>query len=371
MAQLSSRRSGLTALALTALAALVIGCGGGGGSPGSTSSTTSTTSTTSATSTSTSTTGTTGNLGGGTDGGSGTLTANAIYYEQLSDAGYDVKYTTEDGSATGTYATGLSETAPAAEPDPSSAGRLVFAGAASTGTLGIYRNTTASTTGALAIVSPRYVEIDSIQVSRQGDKVVYIAAPTDSDEPHLYVAAANSGATPTLLDAGYVASADLSSDGTRVVYAKLLASGTTELYLIDLSAAKQTPVALTNDAVDEDEPQFSKDGKTVVFSIDNGAGRHLIGFLSAVGGAITPIDPDPTVSARAPSFNSDGSRVAFITESDDATKIGIETCKFDGTDLKKVLNAPSPLPRSLYWTNATGRAAGGVQLHLGRPRPRK
>ncbi len=372
MATLLSRRSGPVALASTVLAALIIGCGGGGGGGNTTTTTTGSTNTTG---TSTTTSGAAGTIGGGTDGGTGALQANAIYY-LTSDptAGYDVKYTNESGSVAGTYATGVTQLAPVASPDPSSAGRLLFAApASSTSTLlGIYRNTSATTAGATTVVTPRYSEIDSLQVSRDGTKVVYVAATTADATPHLYSVATTGSGTPTLLDGDEIISADLSSTGNIVVYEKLPSTGSTELYVRDLSAT--APVQFTNDAFDQDEPQFSKDGSRIVFSQDDGTGRHVIGLLSSAGGAITTVNPFPgtTTSVRAPSFNAAGTRIAFVAEGDTTANTGLFTCDLSGGTVTQIPNTVAPLPlRSLYWTNNGGRAASGLSLHLNRPRVKK
>lgn len=377
MSPLLPRRSSLVALACTVFGALIIGCGGGGGGGGnSTNSTTSTTSTDTGGTNPTTTSGAAGSIGGGTDGGTGALTPNAIYYLTVNPtAGYDVKYTNEAGTAAGTYATGVTDLAPyAVSPDPSSSGRLVFAAPAtsSSSTLGIYRNTSATTAGATTIVTPRYSEIDSLQVSRDGTKVVFVAATASDATPHLYVVPTSGSGTPTLLDGDYIISADLSSTGNLVVYEKLPSTGSTELYVRDLSAT--APVQFTNDAFDQDEPQFSKDGSKIVFSQDDGTGRHVLGLLSSAGGTITKIDPFPgtAVSVRAPSFNSAGTRIAFVAEGDQTTNSGVFTCDATGANLTQVPGTypPSPLP-SLYWTNAGGRAVGNLWLHLNRPRTKK
>lgn len=372
MATLLSRRSGPVGLALTALAALIIGCGGGGGGGNNSTTTTGTTGTTGTSGTSSSTSGAAGSIGGGTDGGTGALAANSIYYiVNGANSGYDVKVTKEDGTGTGTYATGLSADSPVASPDPSSSGRLVFAASITTnGALGIYRNTSASTTGATTIVTPRYSEVDSLMVSRDGKKVVYVAA-TSGGNPQLYVVATTGSGTPTLLDGDEIVAADLSSTGNIVVYEKLPSTGSTTLFARDLTATN--PIQLTqSDGRDRDEPQLSKDGSKVAFSQDDGTGRHTLATLSAVGGAITTIDPFPgtTVSVRAPSFSGDGTRLVFVAEGDSTTNTGLFTCDLNGANLIQVPNTVAPLPlRSLYWTNAGGRAAGqGLSLHLNRPR---
>ena len=360
------RRYGPAALA-TLLAALVIGCGGGGGGGGKNGSNSTGGTNTSGTTTS-STSGDAATLGGGTDGGSGNLAPNSIYFLVGNGDGYDVRVTSEANPSPTVYATGIPTDAPVATPDPSAAGRLVFAATAANGQIGIYRNTGISLTGATTFVSPQFAEVVSLQVSRDGKRVVLVATPSGANEPRLYTATV--GGIPVLLDAGYVISAELGSDGTNVVYEKITADGDTEIFVRDIAAT--TALQITNDAVDESQPQFSKDGKKVVFSMLDAKGRSSLGTLSAVGGAITPIDPFPgtDVNLYAPSFNSDGTRVAFLAFGDTVDDSGIYTCDLAGGNVSKV--APGdPLPlESVYWTNANGRGPGGLTYHLNRPRKR-
>ena len=363
MTNLPLRRFGPAALA-TILAALVIGCGGGGGG-GKKPSTTGTDGTTGTSGTSgTTTAGNGGTLGGATDGGSGNLAPNSIYFLVGNGGGYDVKVTSEANPNPTVFATGLPADAPVATPDPSATGRIVFAATDANGQIGIYRNSSISLTGATSFVKPQFTEVLTLQVSRDGKRVVFVATPPGANEPRLFTATL--GGTPVLLDSGFVVSAELGSDGTRVVYERLT-DDDSELFLRDINAT--APVQLTNDAVDESQPQFSKDGKKVVFSTLSADGRSTLGTLDAAGGAITPIDPFPgtTVNAYAPSFNGAGTRIAFVAEGDTVEESGVFTCDLAGGNVQRVASG-DPLPLfTVYWTNATGRGPSGLTYHLNPP----
>ena len=365
MTNLSLRRFG-PAAAATTLAALVIGCGGGGGGGGDKKPTSTGTSSTNTGGTNTS--GTTGGpLGGETDGGSGNLAPNSIYFLVGNGSGYDVKVTSEADPNPTVFASGLPADAPVATPDPSAAGRLVFAATDANGKIGIYRNTSISLTDATAFVAPQFAEIVSLQVSRDGKRVVFVATPSGANEPRLFTATL--GGTPVLLDAGYAISAELGSDGTRVVYEKVTDDGDSELFVRTIGATTSTQ--LTDDAVDEGQPQFSKDGTKVVFTMRDTTpeGRSTLGTLTAAGGAITPIDPFPgtTVDVFAPSFNGAGTRIAFLAFGDTVEQSGIFTCDLAGRTVQRVASG-DPLPlASVYWTNATGRGPGNLTYHLNRP----
>ena len=160
-----------------------------------------------------------------------------------------------------------------------------------------------------------------------------------------------------------------------MVYEKLPATGSAELYVRDLSAT--TPVQFTNDAVDQDEPQFNKEGSRIVFSQDDGTGtgRHVIGMIASAGGAITVIDPFPgtDVSVRAPSMNYNSTRIAFVAEGDSTSNTGVFTCDLKGGTLGPRSRTPSHPSLCAPSTGRTSacRAAGSLSLHLNRPRARR
>ena len=371
------------------LAAIIIGCGGGGGGGGGGTGSTGTTGTTGTTG-NTGTTGTTGNPGattgvsiGGdaTTGttGTGTLVANAIYFIQLGNDGqtYDVKYTTEPAAGAGvnpplTYATGLPTDSPVASPDPSAAGKTVFANAPSGGQFGVYRGTNpASSAGAQTIVNAVYDHIDTIQVARDGSRVVYVAAPAGED-PHLYYAlvSANPASAPTapvLLDGGNVTSAQINPAGTQVVYSRVDTSGT-NLYVRTFSASASK--LLIASAGDHAEPQYSKGGPSrVVYSVGASENaRHVIEIITPIGttGRVDPFPAGSDISMRSPTYSPDGLRIAFVGESTNVSESGIYSCDELGQNLRKI--ADGIIQPSIYWTTAEGRGQGGISLLLNGPR---
>ena len=384
MQKILSRRSGPTTLFASLLAALVIGCGGGGGGGKTSTTGTSGFPTTTGTTTGTVPGATTGVTiaGDSSSGGSGKLIANALYFIELSEdaQSYSVKYTTEPAPGGGivpptTYATGLSLDSPVASPDPSASGQILYAAAPSGSQFGIYRGTNpASTTGAQTIVSSAYEGIDTIQVSRDGTKVVYIARPVGDTASHLYYALVNSDpasvpSAPVRLDGGEVLSAEISAGGSQVVYARVDSNGTS-LYVRNFASSTSKP--LISDGRDYGEPQYSKGGlERVVYSVGTSdSSRHIAEFITPAG-SVGKIDPFPAgseISMRSPTYNSDGTRIAFYADAPDSADSGIYTCDITGQNLVKAANGV--LPPSIYWTTLTGRGLGGIALHLNGPHKR-
>jgi hypothetical protein len=356
---------------VVALAAVVLGCGGGGGGGGGSNGSSATTATTAnPTTTATTVTTATNGTSAGTDGNAGNLPANRVFYVEDDPTGttYDVKFIAEDGSGAGTYQAGFPLDSTANSPDPSAPGQIVFAAQPAGSTkLGIYRNTSTSTSGATTIVAPSYGEIISLQVARDGSKVVYVAANTLGGDPGVYVVSTNPGATPVRLDDALDAS--LSSAGDRVVYNKYPASGgLPDIYVFVLGEG--APHRITNDSPDEAEPQFSKDGSQIVFSQSvSGSDRYRLVKVNLQTGATAVLDPLPTASLRGPSFNSDATRVSFVGQSptDDSVN-GIYTASAtDGTGLSKLVTSVRLMPVT-YWTTPLGRGPGGIPFGLNLPR---
>lgn len=366
MQNLLSRRSGPAALVLTALAAIVIGCGGGGGGGGNGSNGNADGSTDGTTN------GTVTNGGSaGTDGGSGALPVDSVFYAQAPQGAstYDIKYIKADGTGPGTYATGVSNDNSAAVANPAVAGQIVFArNAGGTTPYGIYRNTSATLVGATTIVAPTYSFVGSLQISRDGTKVVYIGRIGNGLDRVYSVDTANANA---ITDIDEAFSASLSSAGDRVVYNKFLgADNDTDLFVRVLGAASS--VRLTSNTIDDEDPQFSKDGTTVVFSQQTSDSRMRLASIDLATGTVTTLDPVPALTAqRAPSLNGAGDRVAFIGQSNnDASESGLYVADFpSGANATQVVSS-ADLRLATYWSTLQGRSLGHDSLRLSLPRKR-
>ncbi len=363
-------------MASVLLAGIVIGCGGGGNDKnnGSTNATSGSNSGSNA-GTNAGTTASNPGGTGGTDGGTGNLPQDSIFYTVSSGAGtgtYDVRYVKEDGTGSGVYATGVSGDAPPASPNPAVSGQFVFA-AKPTGSnaYGLYKGTVASATdpNTTRILAPSLGQISTLQVSRDGSKVIYVGATSaSSNVQNLYVVSA-SGGVPTQIDSD-VFSASLSSDGSKVVYSKApTGSDILELYVRFLNETAST--RLTNNDVYDDDPQFSKDGTKIVFTQQVSGSTHerlaTINLTAGAPYAATTFDPVPTSDfQRGPSFNSAGTRVSFVVIGVPGAQ-GVWTSNVDGSDARQIV-ANDNLLSPTYWSTPNGRSIGGQTLGLSRSR---
>lgn len=362
------RRSGTVPLFAAVFAAIVIGCGGGGGGGGG--STSATAGSSAGSDAGSSAGGVTDGTTAGTDGGVGSLPQDRIFYAEATEDAlhYNVLFTSEDHTVTGTYASNLSFDTPSS-PDPSAANQIVFAAKPSGATkFGIYRNTTISTVGATTIVGNIYGEIDSIEVARDGSRVVFVAAVTAGGTLGVYSVSTTVGSAPTKLDNALEAS--LSSSGDRVVYSNFPAGGSLpNIYVRKFS--ESTSHQLTNNTLDEADPQFSKDGTKVVFAQQVGTtDRFRLATVDLSTGTLTTLDPIPTASVRGPSFNGDASRISFVVQSPTDSVNGIYTTDTaTGTTLTQVVSSIM-LQTSTYWSTTSGRSVGGVPFSFGLHRRR-
>src|SRR5699024_3524665 len=144
------------------------------------------------------------------------------------------------GTGAGTYATGVPTAASPASPNPAVAGQYVFASSASAPVrppYGIYKGSSTSATDAntVQLVAPAFAFVDTVQVSRDGTKAIYIASRTVTDDATLYVIDTSGSGTPTRIDTNVITAA-ISADGTKVVYSKFPTGGNfTDLYVRFLS----------------------------------------------------------------------------------------------------------------------------------------
>ncbi len=96
----------------------------------------------------------------------------------------------------------------------------------------------------------------------------------------------------------------LSRDGRFIAYASDR-GGKNNLDIWFQQVGSEEAIRLTDDPADDDEPDFSPDGRTVAFhSMRNPAGVYLV---DALGGDARLV----TVAGRRPRFSPDGTRIAF------------------------------------------------------------
>ena len=331
------------------IAAVIIGCGGSGGggaaATGLTSSTatTATTSTTATTAT-TSTTSTTSS----TSGGPGVLPKNRIVYaEQQTDGTSQVRHIGPSGE-TDTLALTLDANTSAYALNPVVSNQVFFAAAASAGgSYKLYRNTTPVIAGATAISPGSYSFIDGVQVSNNGDFLIFSGDIGDGSLRLYYVQLKPTLGTPTLLDMGSFF--HIAGTNDKVVYSKP-DGGDADIYVKPLPSG--TAVKLTEDAAEDVYPQWSKDNSKIIFSSNRGASLLDLYSMNADGTGQTRLTDTADDSEFGGSFNSAIDAFAYGVSSNDPANSGLY--RITGTTARVQLKATNGI-LGTYWTSTDGK----------------
>ena len=125
-----------------------------------------------------------------------------------------------------------------------------------------------------------------------------------------------------------------SADGERIVFASAPPATTPgQIWVMNHDGSDQTQLtAGTPNALDL-SPEFSPDGRTIVFDRYNGMATTQVWAMSPDGGGETQLTT-ASDSSRSPSFSPDGSRIAFTRQGPGGG--GIWVMNADGSD-------PTPL----------------------------
>jgi Tol biopolymer transport system component len=240
---------------------------------------------------------------------------------------------------------GRDSNAPEFSPD----GRWLYFQSNASGTFRIYR-CRPDGSGLAPIISPeavgtRWKSVFGLAVAGDGRLIFTVH---DGQAGHVAIADAD-GSRPTVLapDAGYLYMAALSPTGDTVV-----CSGPAGGYRLQrIRLWDETPILLTPDHPESFCPQFTPDGKTIVFFRRDGdfyrvdvdgrnlrrltVGAHHVEFrLSA---------RDRHGSSDAPQISPDGRRIAYIAERDGVPNVHV--MNLDGSNQRPLTARKSPCAR--------------------------
>jgi Tol biopolymer transport system component len=137
----------------------------------------------------------------------------------------------------------------------------------------------------------------------------------------------------------------LSPDGSRVAFA-VGTSDRSELHVVDIASAVDVAVAFDG-ALDDRRPQWSPDGRTLLFERYRG-GTYQLAVGSADGGPVTLIGPEQPANSGGSHarFTPDGSRVLAFYESDGSSWV-LDPVSGAGTQLSIDIDSP------LSWQGTT------------------
>jgi Tol biopolymer transport system component len=127
-------------------------------------------------------------------------------------------------------------------------------------------------------------------------------------------------------------------DGTRLAYS-LVDAGRTQIHIVNLDTNKDAVVAFAGDAADR-HPQWSPDGRSLVFERSTGDSYHLA-VAAAEGGPVVelgPARPINTGGAQA-QFSSDGTKVLARYQADRSSWI-LDPTDGSATQLSETIASP-------------------------------
>jgi len=331
--------------------AIVIGCGGSGGGGAAatgltgTSSTTATTATT-ATSATTATTST-------TSGGPGVLVQNRIVYaEAKPDGTVDIRHIGQSGE-TDTLITTLDANTSAIALNPVVTNQVFFAARPNASAeYRIYRNTTPTVSGAVAVTTATYDFVDQIQVANNGSFLIFSADPGDGTLRLYRVDLTPSIGTATQLDLGEFFF--ISPQNDQVVYSKS-DGGDLDIFVRPLPTGSAT--RLTDNTVQDAYPQFSKDASKIIFSSARGSDFFDLFQINPDGTSETQLTSTADQSDFGGSWNTTGNSYSFAVASGEATASGL--FRRSGSSTAVQLKESNAI-LATYWTSTDGKFGPGL-----------
>ncbi|HJV22527.1 MAG TPA: hypothetical protein VJ570_07515, partial [Holophagaceae bacterium] len=172
---------------------------------------------------------------------------------------------------------------------------------------------------------------------------------------------ASGNRAPRLLtpEARHVQSFDWSPDGTTLAYAHVRSPKvdhwpTADLALVNVGNGQERVLAATPAA--ESSPKFSRDGKTLAFTLSDPkprwAGSHRLAVLDVASGAVRALPPTPDGQAQLLGWSGDGRHLLFQEAT--AVKGGLYSMKVEDGSLLR-LDAGA-------WTVAGGAMVGAGEF---------
>lgn len=160
---------------------------------------------------------------------------------------------------------------------------------------------------------------------------------------------------------------DVSPNGTEVVYQVLRGGGVSELWVIPLAgSASRTLVSGTADNFD---PDWSPDGKTILFQ-SNRSGNQDIWVVDAAGGEPRQLNNWPTDERNA-EWSADGSAVYFVSDHDASPLSDVWMVPVAGGEPRRVTTvgtvsnvSPSRTSSDVFVSTIGGRAGQFVLSRL-------
>jgi hypothetical protein len=291
-----------------------------------------------------------------------TFAANSVVYGVATgqSENYDVNEMSSAGANVQTVAANIPGTILLFALDPATSGQYVIAAdPTGTGSYGIYLSVNLTLTDAQTIVGPNYAYVTSLAVTENGASVVF-SATDGTGISNLFVVPIGGGVATKLGLSDGSAVSPLDSD-TIAYVAPIGGSGNDQLFTRSLSAGSAgSSTQLTSDVSNHALPAFSPDGTKLAFWELNVGTNTLVVDTLATSTMLNM--PNPAgIQPQGEAFSADGTSIVIAGEV--GTQGNILTQPTDGSaSPTAILSSASLLGNyGIYWTDANGRAVGGIQ----------
>lgn len=275
-----------------------------------------------------------GPIGGGKPGGPAqAMGGDELMFAQVAEDGLEISLASPTSKSIGALTRlPAGQTLYAQSPT----GALVAFATSKDNVLGLYVNTSNSLDHAVQIGASNYTSLGGVQFSPDGKRVVFTGAQAGSQSA-VYVANVDGKGFRKVDDGD---DANISPDGRRIVYSKMV-SGTSKVFVIGFDG--KGGKALTTDKQNELLPQFTKDGKRVLFTCVGNEGMS-VHSAPASGGKATKL-----ALGYGATGSPDSKQIAFSRISSNPEESGIFVAQSDGKSPSKIADSPA-LASPLYWT---------------------
>lgn len=174
--------------------------------------------------------------------------------------------------------------------------------------------------------------------SNRGDRFAFYSTKRDGKNRDIYVARPDeSGSARMVLQVnGAWFPVDWSPDDTQLLVNHYISATEDELYVVDVTSGKKTQIKTSSEKVAYDTALFSKDGKGIYFSSDDGTEFRHLRYIDIKSGQSHIISADIPWDIPSLALSKDGRYMAFIANQD-----GIARLYLKNLDTNRAMDVPA------------------------------